>query len=63
MDGNPTKQETEEMTSIWQTGLWNNHIQVERFQLEDDRVIFMFKVGFRLREQTAGITVALQSYV
>ena len=37
------RDETEEVTSIWQTGLWNNHIQAERFVLEDDRVMFMFK--------------------
>ena len=42
--GSPTRQETEEISSIWQTGLWNNHIQSERFRLEDDRGIFMFHV-------------------
>ncbi len=45
VNGDPTKAETEEITSIWQTGLWNSHIQSERFQLEDDRVIFMFQDG------------------
>jgi len=40
-----SRDETEEVTSIWQTGLWNNHIQAERFVLEDDRVMFMFKDG------------------
>lgn len=30
VSGNPTKDETEEITKIWQTGLWNNHIQAER---------------------------------
>ena len=44
MSGNPTREETEEITSIWQTGLWNSHIQADRFLLEDDRAIFMFKV-------------------
>ena len=43
--GSPTRQQTEEISSIWQTGLWNNHIQSERFMLEDDRVIFMFHVS------------------
>jgi hypothetical protein len=43
---NPTRDETEEITSLWQTGLWNSHIQADRFLLEDDRAIFMFKVSF-----------------
>lgn len=30
VNGNPTKEETEELTKLWQTGLWNNHIQAER---------------------------------
>jgi hypothetical protein len=42
---NPTRDETEEITSLWQTGLWNSHIQADRFLLEDDRAIFMFKVS------------------
>jgi hypothetical protein len=45
VSGNPSKQETEEISAIWQTGLWNTHIQTDRFLLEDDRVIYMFKDG------------------
>lgn len=30
VDGNPTRDETEQITKIWQTSLWNNHIQAER---------------------------------
>ena len=45
VSGKPTKEETEGITSIWQTGLWNTHISADRFQLEDDRVIFVFKVS------------------
>lgn len=45
MSGNPTREETEELSSIWQTGLWNSHIQSERFMLEDDRPIYLFKVN------------------
>ena len=44
VSGNPTREQTEEVTSLWQTGLWNSHIQADRFLLEDDRAIFMFKV-------------------
>merc|ERR1712096_43532 len=40
-----SREETEEVTSIWQTGLYNNHIQAERFLIEDDRVMFMFRDG------------------
>lgn len=28
--GNPTKEEAETKTKLWQTSLWNNHIQAER---------------------------------
>merc|ERR1712018_402940 len=43
--GNPTKQEAETITSIWQTGLWNSHIHCDRYPLDDNRFIFMFKDG------------------
>lgn len=42
---NPTKEETEEITKIWQTSLWNNHIQAERYLVDDNRAIFLFKDG------------------
>ncbi|XP_052860691.1 LDLR chaperone boca [Anopheles cruzii] len=45
VNGNPTKQETEDITKIWQTSLWNNHIQAERYLIDDNRAIFMFKDG------------------
>lgn len=45
VSGNPTKQETEEITSIWQTSLMNNHISVDRFLIGDNRAIFSFKDG------------------
>ncbi|KAH6931278.1 hypothetical protein HPB50_023284 [Hyalomma asiaticum] len=32
--GKPTREETEEITSIWQTSLMNNHISVDRIKLE-----------------------------
>lgn len=31
VDGNPTRDETEEITKLWQSSLWNNHIQAERY--------------------------------
>lgn len=31
--GSPTRAESEEITKLWQTSLWNNHIQAERYVL------------------------------
>ncbi|XP_061383789.1 LDLR chaperone boca [Danaus plexippus] len=41
----PTRHRTEELTKIWQSGLWSAHIQAERYLIDDDRAIFMFKDG------------------
>lgn len=43
--GHPTRDETEKITKLWQTSLWNNHIQAERYLVDDNRAIFMFKDG------------------
>ncbi|KAI4459775.1 mesoderm development candidate 2 [Holotrichia oblita] len=43
--GNPTRDETETITKLWQTSLWNNHIQAERYLVDDNRAIFLFKDG------------------
>ena len=32
VEGTP-RHETEEITKLWQTGLWNSHIQAERYLL------------------------------
>merc|ERR1712146_559186 len=40
-----TKEEVEEITSIWQTGLYNSHIHLDRYPLDENRCIFMFKDG------------------
>lgn len=42
---NPTRDETEQLTKLWQGSLWNNHIQAERYLIDDDRAIFMFRDG------------------
>ena len=39
------RQETEEVSSIWHTGLYNAHIHGDRFLVEDQRVMFSFKDG------------------
>ena len=56
VSGEPTRPEAEEISSIWQTGLWNNHVSVDRFMVEDDRAIFLFKVRFIYRTRTIFIT-------
>ena len=40
-----SREETEEVSSLWQTGMYNAHIQSERFLIEDNRVMFSFKDG------------------
>lgn len=45
VSGNPAREETETITKLWQTSLWNNHIQAERYLVEDNRAIFLFKDG------------------
>lgn len=45
VSGNPSRDEAEEITKIWQTGLWNANIQAERYMVDDNRAIFMFKDG------------------
>merc|ERR1711971_558683 len=42
---NGDREEVGELTSLWQTGLMNNHVTSERFQIEDDRVMFLFHDG------------------
>ncbi|XP_013782615.1 LDLR chaperone boca-like [Limulus polyphemus] len=45
VSGNPSQEELEEITKLWQTSLMNNHINAERFLIDDHRAIFMFKDG------------------
>ena len=40
-----SREETEEISSLWQTGMYNAHIQGERFLIEDNRVMFSFRNG------------------
>ncbi|CAH1953478.1 unnamed protein product [Acanthoscelides obtectus] len=43
--GHPSRDVTEELTKLWQTSLWNSHIQAERYLVDDNRAIFLFKDG------------------
>ncbi|KAI5698345.1 hypothetical protein M8J76_014295 [Diaphorina citri] len=45
VDGDPTRDEAESITKLWQTSLFNSHIQAERYMVEDSRAIFLFKDG------------------
>ncbi|CAG7785499.1 unnamed protein product [Allacma fusca] len=45
VDGAPTRDQTDTLTSLWQSALRNNHIQAERYVIEDNRAIFMFNDG------------------
>ena len=40
LTGNPSREETEEISGLWMQGLFNNHIDLQRFILEDDQVMF-----------------------
>ncbi|KAL0129307.1 hypothetical protein PUN28_004185 [Cardiocondyla obscurior] len=66
-----TKEQADIASSIWQIGLQNNHITVERYPIENKRYIFMFHDGSQavvgknyLLEQpeVAFVTVEGQSY-
>uniref|UniRef100_A0A336LFK9 CSON001782 protein n=1 Tax=Culicoides sonorensis TaxID=179676 RepID=A0A336LFK9_CULSO len=45
VSGSPTREESEQITSIWQTSLRNNHLIAERYMVDDNRAIFMFADG------------------
>ncbi|KAI8479920.1 positive regulation of skeletal muscle acetylcholine-gated channel clustering [Branchiostoma belcheri] len=50
VSGNPTQKETEEITQLWQTSLFNANYEVTRYVVSDDRVIFLLKDGSKAFE-------------
>lgn len=40
-----TKQFSEKVSQFWQSSLFNNHIDVQVYPIEDSRILFMFKEG------------------
>lgn len=71
VDGNPTREEADTITKLWQTSLWNNHIQAERYMVDDDRAIFLFKDGAQAweakdfliqQERCKGVTIENKEY-
>lgn len=51
VSGKPTKDEAEDITKIWQTGLWNAQIQAERykcyFDISSTKCLIFFQVHDR----------------
>jgi hypothetical protein len=45
INGVADKEEADQLSSVWQVGLQNNHIVAERFSIEEDRVLYMFREG------------------
>jgi len=69
--GNPGRDVTEDVTKLWQTSLWNNHIQAERYLVDDNRAIFLFKDGSQAwiakdylieQEQCESVTIESKVY-
>lgn len=48
--GNPTKEETETISGIWQTSLRNAQIQVQRYVVSDKRILFQLDDGSKAIE-------------
>lgn len=67
MKGKPNPRELDDMTEVWEQGLKNMHIEVQRFIIDEKRAIFMFTNGLRayeakdfLIEQEACESVAIE---
>uniref|UniRef100_A0A0B7B7I0 LDLR chaperone MESD n=1 Tax=Arion vulgaris TaxID=1028688 RepID=A0A0B7B7I0_9EUPU len=50
VSGNPTEQETEKISSLWHSSLFNAHIETQRYVVGDNRVLFMLKDGSKAWE-------------
>ncbi|KYM79394.1 LDLR chaperone boca [Atta colombica] len=71
LQSNVSEEQADVMTRIWQTGLQNNHITMERYPIENKRFIFMFHDGAQAIEgknyllqqpEVAHVTIDGQSY-
>ncbi|KYN12707.1 LDLR chaperone boca [Trachymyrmex cornetzi] len=71
LQSNVSEEQADVMTRIWQTGLQNNHITMERYPIENKRFIFMFHDGaqaiegknYLLQQPEVGhVTIDGQSY-
>ncbi|KAI6230007.1 hypothetical protein M3Y99_01109100 [Aphelenchoides fujianensis] len=41
---------TDRLSQLWQSNLFNNHIDVQSYVVDDDRILFLFKDGSRAWE-------------
>jgi len=71
MQSTLSEEQADITTRIWQTGLQNNHITVERYPIENKRYIFMFHDGSQALEgrdyllqhpEVAHVTLEGQTY-
>ncbi|XP_028812713.1 LRP chaperone MESD [Denticeps clupeoides] len=71
VSGDPTEKETEEVTSLWQSSLFNANYDIQRFVVGSNRVIFMLRDGayawevkdfLVAQERCADVTVEGQVY-
>ena len=44
VSGEPSQQETDDLTLLWEMGLQNNHIEVTRYPIEQDRVMLQVQI-------------------
>lgn len=45
VSGNPTEKEASDITTIWQSSLFNANLEVQRYMIGENRAIFMVKDG------------------
>ncbi|KRY11987.1 LDLR chaperone MESD [Trichinella patagoniensis] len=71
VSGEPSPKELDDITLLWQTSLFNNHIEVQRFTIDHNRAIFMFKDGAQAwdakdflikQDRCAEVTIEGKSY-
>jgi len=43
--GNPSRKETERISARWESGLFNAHIQIKRYVIEDDQILIQLDDG------------------
>ncbi|CAH1789342.1 unnamed protein product [Owenia fusiformis] len=48
--GTPTERESEEITKLWQSSLFNANYEIQRYMVGNDRAIFMVKDGSKAWE-------------
>ncbi|GFN82615.1 LDLR chaperone MESD [Plakobranchus ocellatus] len=50
VSGDPAQEETEKISMLWQSSLFNAHVDVQRYVVGSDRVLFMLKDGSKAWE-------------